>query len=161
MSERTGWRLSGQRRTKPFHYTMCGLDDVYLLNGYRMHRTREGHGISITNVDDLHRAIGRRIVDHKKLLAGKELRFLRAQLDLTQSELARLIGCDAQQIARYEKGENKIPGPADRLLRMIYLSHIDDGVDVRVVLQSLDELDVRPSEDQVFKVTPEGWRSAA
>ncbi|MEX2647743.1 MAG: helix-turn-helix domain-containing protein [Alphaproteobacteria bacterium] len=161
MSELRQWRLRGQRMKKPLHYTMCGLDDVYLVNGYRRHRTSEGLGVSITNLDGLHQAIGRSMVERKKLLNGKEVRFLRTQMDLTQSELARLIGCDAQQIARYEKGENKIPGPADRLLRMIYLHHFGGGLDVRDILEALDQMDARLDESQVFRVTSEGWQAAA
>ena len=82
-------------------------------------------------------------------------------MDLTQSELARLVGCEAQQIARYEKEQNKMPGPADRVLRMLYRDHLDDHSSARSVLEALDELDARMDDRQVFSETAEGWRPAA
>ena len=94
-------------------------------------------------------------------MSGKEIRFLRQQMDLTQSELARLIGCDAQQIARYEKGQNRMPGPADRVLRMLYREHLNDTCSTRAILEALDELDGRMDERQIFTETADGWKSAA
>jgi DNA-binding transcriptional regulator YiaG len=35
----------------------------------------------------LHRAIGAFLVTEKKVLSGKELRFIRKEMDLTQAEL--------------------------------------------------------------------------
>lgn len=161
MSDWKVGRARGARRKAPLHYTMCGLDDVFLQNGYKRYLTPEGSGVAVANLDGLHRAIGLHIVARKILLSGKEIRFLRTQMDLTQSELARLIGCDTQQIARYEKGENRIPGPADRLLRMIYRNILDGEIAVREILEALDAMDARESGRQVFTSTPDGWRAAA
>jgi hypothetical protein len=36
---------------KPYHYTECGLDDVFLLNGYERVKTEYGTGISIPDED--------------------------------------------------------------------------------------------------------------
>jgi len=160
MRQRT-WALGAEERKDPYHYTACGLEDVWLANGYDVEEIDGEAVIIVRKLDALHRAIGRFLVRRKKLLAGKEIHFLRKQLDLTQSELARLLGCNAQQVARYEKGENRIPGPADRLLRMIYRDHTQDNVNVREVLQALDELDSRQNDRQVFQETPDGWKSAA
>ena len=114
------------------------------------------------NFDGLLEAIGRSLVRRKKLLSGKEIRFLRQQMDLTQSKLARLVGCDAQQIARYEKGQNRMPGAVDRLLRMLYREHLHDPVFVQEFLEAVDQLDSRMADRQVFAETPDGgWRNAA
>ena len=109
-----GWLLSGEAAKRPYHYKGCGLDDIYLLSGYERKMTAHGMSVTIKNLDGLLRVIGDTLVARKKILDGKEIRFLRHQMDITQSELARLFGCDAQQVARYEKGQSKIPGPADR-----------------------------------------------
>src|SRR5580693_2642539 len=103
------WALGAEERKGPYHYTACGLDDVWLVSGYDPEEIDGEAAVTIRNLDNLHAAIGRYLVGRKKLLSGKEIHFLRRQLDLTQSELARLFGCNAQQIARYEKGENKMP----------------------------------------------------
>ncbi len=81
-------------------------------------------------------------------------------MDLTQSELARLVGYDAQQVARWEKGENRISGPADRLLRMLIREHLKDDIKVRDILQILDDMDARLADKTIFEVTAEGWRYA-
>jgi transcriptional regulator with XRE-family HTH domain len=112
--------------------------------------------IMVRNLDGLHAAIGRSLVRRKKLLSGKEIR-----LDLTQSKLARLVGCDAQQIARYEKGQNRMPGAVDRLLRMLYREHLDDAIFVQDFLEAFDQLDSRMDDKQVFEETPDGWKTAA
>jgi len=42
---------------KPLHYTLSGLTNVYLLNGYRIRKTPHGDTIAIEDIDGLHRAI--------------------------------------------------------------------------------------------------------
>lgn len=155
------WSLGDEEAKDPFLYKGCGLDDVWLISGYDVEEIDGDQAVVIRNLDGLHRAIGKSLVLGKKILNGKEIRFLRKQMDLTQSELARLVGCDAQQIARYEKGENKMPGPTDRLVRMLYEEQIGGHVAVRDVLKALDELDDRTPERYTFKQTSEGWKEAA
>ena len=144
-----------------FQYTGCGLHNIWLSSGYEIEWIDGEEAITIHDLDGLHAAIGRALVNRKKSLNGPEVRFLRLQMDLTQAELARLIGCDAQQIARYEKGQNKIPGPADRLSRALYREHLQDRGSLMDVLRALDGLDGRVDETQVFAETMEGWRAAA
>ena len=54
---------------------------------------------------------------------GPEFRFLRKQMQLSQSELASHLGVTDQTIANYEKGESGL-GPADPFMRTFYLLHI-------------------------------------
>ena len=154
------WALGAESLKAPYHYRGCGLDDVWLVSGYDLEVIDGEDTVTVRNLDGLLKVIGRYLVRRKKLLSGKEIHFLRKQMDLTQSELARLLGSNAQQIARYEKAENKIPGPADRLLRMIYRDCMDGGVSVREVLEQLDELDSRMNEKQIFQETSDGWTTA-
>ncbi len=71
-----------------YRYKGCGLDDVYLASGYEIEETPYGSGVIIRNLQSLHVQIGLHLIKHRKKLAGKEIRFLRHQMDLTQSELA-------------------------------------------------------------------------
>ena len=155
------WILSNEESKEPLHYTACGLDDIYLLSGYDIDNIDGDECITVRNLDGLHGAIGNYLVKGKKILSGKEIRFLRRQMDLTQSELARLFGCDAQQIARYEKDENKIPGPADRLLRAVYGEHVGGRIPITELLRAIDELDAKIDDRQLFEETEEGWQAAA
>lgn len=155
------WTRCGDPIKEPIQYTGCGLDNIWLSSGYHVEEVDGENFIRISDLDGLHSAIGRSLTKRKKLMNGKEIRFLRQQMDLTQSELARLIGCDPQQIARYEKGENKIPGPADRLLRMLAREHFNDTIFVRSILEALDQLDGKMDDRQVFTATSDGWKNAA
>lgn len=49
-----------------YHYTECGLDNVYLLNGFEYVETPRGSGAMIKNWKGLHGAIGRHLVREKK-----------------------------------------------------------------------------------------------
>jgi putative transcriptional regulator len=156
-----GWHHAGEKPKPPYHYTACGLDDVYLISGYEIEETGYGAGVSIKNADDLHQAIGAFLVNNKKLLSGKEVRFLRYQMDLTQSELARLFGTSAQQVARYEKEESEIPGPADRILRLLYNEHAQKSIQVRDLLTVLDQMDDGAGGKMIFERNHGDWKKAA
>jgi DNA-binding transcriptional regulator YiaG len=157
----TAWHHIGEKPKAPLHYKACGLDDVYLASGYEIEDTPHGKGISVKNADELHKAIGAFLVSNKKLLAGKEVRFLRHQMDLTQSELARLLGTSAQQVARYEKEESSIPGPTDRILRLLYKEHLQQVIAVKDLLTILDEMDDRTTQKMIFERADGTWNKAA
>ncbi|MBM3557037.1 MAG: helix-turn-helix domain-containing protein [Alphaproteobacteria bacterium] len=144
-----------------FRYSGCGLNDIYLTSGFVEKETPRGRAVSIADLDGLHRAIGADLVKRRKRLNGREIRFLRGQMDLTQAELAQLIGCDVQQIARYEKDQNAAPGAADRLLRMMYREHLGTSVKVRETLEAIGALPSSAGRRNFFAATNRGWRLAA
>jgi putative transcriptional regulator len=146
---------------EPLHYTWSGLDDVYLLSGYELIQTEDGVDTVIQDIDGLHRVIGECLATHKKVLNGKDIRFLRKQMDLTQSDLGKLMATTDQTIARWEKGEYPIPGPEDTLLRLVFLAHIKSDIDVQALIRELRERDAPIQEKMVFTETPDGWRAAA
>jgi DNA-binding transcriptional regulator YiaG len=108
--------------SKPYLYKECGLDNIYLQNGFSIEKIDGDETVSIHNVDGLWKAIGLSLVTRKKTLSPKEIRFLRNQMGKTQSDLARLLRVDDQTVARWEKKKSKIPGPADLGLRMLFLN---------------------------------------
>ena len=106
---------------KPYRYTECGLDYVYLMDGFEVVKTAYGPAVQVTNASKLDRAIALAVVRHQNRLAGQEVRFLRGLLDLTQAELGRALGKDAQTVARWEKGKTELPPTEDIAIRQIYL----------------------------------------
>ncbi len=157
----SGWHLKTEELKEPLHYPDCGLDDVYLLNGYEIENTSYGMGVTVQDVDGLRKAIARDLATRKKVLNGKEVRFLRKQMDLTQSELGRLVGLDAQSVARWEKGQRVLKkGPAELLLRVVYTGTDQGKINPLEILRTLDELDAPIREKRVFRETNEGWRAA-
>lgn len=152
--------LIGEKvRAKPYRYYACGLEGIYLLNGYSVEEHDGEQHVTVTNIDGLHQAIGRHLVMNRKALSPKEIRFLRNTLDLTQAELAERLGNTSQSVARWEKGECEVPGAAEKLLRVIFLVSImsEEGFQtLRKLLQStdLDQLDDqsdRPVQFQLFE----------
>lgn len=105
----TGWH----------HYTESGLNNVWLDGGVTHHETAYGPGVSIEDADGLDATIANWIVERKSYWSGRELRFLRRRLNLSQKGLADLLGYSDQQVRRWEKEEAEMPNPASRLLRLL------------------------------------------
>jgi putative transcriptional regulator len=102
-----------------YHYRECGLPNVYLLNGYREIETPYGRGVSIEDVEGLHMAIAHALVEEKPSLTGPEARFIRKLLELTQTQLAALLGVEDQSVRRWEKLA-RVPKQADHGLRLVF-----------------------------------------
>ena len=162
MHEKT-WHLQGEQQKASYNYKGCGLEDVFLVSGYDLEETPYGNGVRVRHIDKLHDAIGLFLVTNRKVLSGKELRFLRNQMGFSQSELARFMGCNAQQVARYEKDQNEVPGPADRLIRLLYKDHVKETgprLAIKKVLDTLDRLDDSKSAPMIFKQVDSNWKKA-
>ena len=142
-----------------YHYTESGLDSVYLMNGYEIVEMPEGRSVVIQDIDGLHQAIGRLLATEKKRLNGKEVRFLRTEMLLSQSSLARLLQLDEQTVARWEKGRTNIPGPADGTLRLLYLEHIGGNEKISVLLREIADLedDIDKFRRFTLEETSFGW----
>jgi DNA-binding transcriptional regulator YiaG len=145
----------------PLHYTACGLDDVYLLNGFVRHSTPYGEGVSISHLDALHDAIALYLVTTRKALSPKEIRFLRKHMDMTQDDLGEQIGVTGQTVARYEKGESEIQGPADLAIRMVYVLHrcpspAEAGRTMRRAVDAARK-DAQRHLHSVFEADAENW----
>ena len=140
-----------------FHYESCGLPNVCLRNGYTVKQTRYGEAVSIHNLEGLHKAIGTRVVQSGRILSPAEIRFLRKEMDMTQAGLAHLFEVNENTVRNWESdgdGRADIQGPADRLLRMIYLSYIDDEDSrVRDLLDQLAQLNRDQYELECFEFT--------
>lgn len=146
-----------------YHYTECGLDNVYLRCGYDIEDDAEyGEIVSIHDADELHRAIGDFLVRNKKILTGKELRFLRKEMDLTQAELGKWLGVTDQAVARWEKDKTDIPGSADYLIRTLFVDHLGQlsaGLSIRDLLSAVEKNDASREEGRhLFEHVNSDWK---
>lgn len=157
----TVWTLDEHDECEPFHFTASGLDDVFLGSGYDVFDTPAGRGVRIRNLDGLHCAIGEYLAAHKKTLHGKELRYLRKHMDLTQARLGDLIGLSSQQVARWEKNQCEISGAAESLLRILFIEHLRKRISVRGLLAELDERNGDDADKTTFVATDMGWQLVA
>ncbi len=126
---------------EPFHYTACGLDDVWLLNGFSVVHTPYGDGVAVEDSDGLHRVLAHVIVTDKRPVAAWELRFLRKHMGLSQNGLAQLLGSSDQRVARWEKRQSGIDPAAERLVRLLVLNWLKEDRDVKQALEDLAEQD--------------------
>ena len=143
------------------HYRECGLNYIYLANGFSYKETRHGRTVSIQNMDGLHRAIGTNLIKEKRELTGAEFRFLRNELGVSQQMLGMLLGKTAQTVARWEKAQSRIDGTADRLVRLLYAEQDGGNENIKNVLRELAVLDELAEETVCFESSREGWQLRA
>jgi putative transcriptional regulator len=144
---------------QPYRYKACGLPDVWLLSGYEIEQTPDGPAVTIQDLDALHRTIAHAVVQQQKALTPAELRFLRKEMDLTQAELARFVQMSSQQVARWEKGESEIPGPADLITRMLYGQSVGLDLNLRELAALLDDADEHPKARREFVAANGRWKA--
>jgi DNA-binding transcriptional regulator YiaG len=143
----------------PYHYTECGLRNVWLQSGYTVHKTPYGKGVSIRDVDGLHALIGRSLANKPKL-SGAELRFLRKELGLSQAALGRLVGTSEQNVSLWER-RGRIPKASDRLVRLIYVEKTSGNVKVRELIERLSDQDSGGQRKLTFAQKSGNWKEAA
>ena len=104
-----------------YHYTECGLDNVY-LEGIDL-RVCEACGEAsprIPRINDLHATIGQAVALQNVPLSGQETRFLRQHLGLKAKEWAAFLHVDTATLSRWENGGQAIGPQADSLMRLMY-----------------------------------------
>ena len=147
-----------------YHYTESGLDSVYLLNGFDFDDAPSGRQVIIKDIDGLHRAIGEYLVKEKKDLSGKEIRFLRHEMLMSQTTLAKFLGVSEQAVHRWENGKTEqVPKPAEALIRLLYSEQIIGCNDelkkaLKQIADIEDEMDARMT---LSRETNRGWKLAA
>jgi DNA-binding transcriptional regulator YiaG len=140
-----------------YRYRECGLPKVWLANGFQRHKTPYGEGVSIHDVEGLHRAIGLAIAAKREPLTGPEIRFLRKEMDVAQSELGDLLGLSDQTVALWERSKGKITKPAEHLLRLLYREHATGMSPVREFIQRLKERDLSEETGILAREDARGW----
>ena len=152
--------------TPGHHYVTCGLDYVYLRNGYREVETPHGAGVAISDARGLHEAIALAVIESPRPLRGQEVRFLRAQLKLSQDGLAHILRVRRGAVARWEgRPRAAIPGSAETALRAFYALKAGRNEVAEKVLHLLEEIDALENDradvrDAAFRETPSGWEHA-
>ena len=127
-----------------YHYTESGLDNVWLAGGFEYVDHPSGRHVKIKDIEGLHRAIGETLIQRKKNLTGKEFRFLRKEMLMSQAILAKLLEVTEQTMNRWENGKTDIPGTAQSIVKLLYSEHISTskhGVQLRQSLKKLSDLE--------------------
>lgn len=143
---------------KAFHYTFCGLDNIWLIKGVVIN---QDGSYSIPFLDELHDCIALTLVTKAQKLTGKEFRFIRKELGLTQKDISDEFGLDVQTVARWEKGETKGASfnPADRLIRMLFLLRkCGDSHTATMITKNLSLLEGNYKNKWLFEVSDDDWQ---
>lgn len=157
-----------------YQYKDCGLDYIWLLNGFEIINDPVfGKGVSIHNLEGLGKAIAEGIVLKAPFMRGQEIRFLRSQLKLNQTEMGTLVGRDMRTIQRWEEKKNEsIPTDIDRFLRLFCTAYL--GKEKTIAHQVCEYIKEAHGEIEPAKVTKDaqfprvelvdtgtGWKAAA
>ena len=139
---------------KTYRYTECGLDNVDLVNGFELTDGR----LRIENIEGLHRAIGQWLVSTRRNLSGREIRFLRHELEMSQATLANLLGVTEQTVLRWERPEESEAtqnSAAEKTLRLLYLERALGDSRVSEVLEQIADLEDKISQLVEFSFSEE------
>ncbi len=128
-----------------YHFTECGLDNVHLINGYEEKITPSGKAVSFKDLQNLLEVITQCVVNKAEPLNGREFRYLRIELDLSQKAIGNLMDKSEQTIANWEKGNESIPVLADKAIRDLYKESVGQ-TPTAGLLQKLSEVDRRYHE---------------
>ncbi len=129
---------------KKYHYTECGLDNVYLINGFDEMEFDGETVYAVHDTDGLHQVIGEGIINKTRLLSGQEIRFLRKEIGLSQKDLGKVLGKTDQTVANWEKNKGYVQSQAeDIIIRMTYAEKMGVSKSLTAYLNqlALDEID--------------------
>lgn len=113
---------------KEYHYTECGLDDVILCNLDVVQADDGEEVIIIPYINLLHKKLASIIITADGAMSGKELRFLRTHLRLTQDEMAHTLHKGRLTIGRWERGESVIDNATEIVVRGLVAEHLVEKI---------------------------------
>lgn len=110
---------------KFFHYPECGLDYIYLLNGLKEPEGNPFKTNYTLHEKNLYSTIIHYLVHKRTNLLGKEIKFIRNYLSMTQEELGQHLNVSLNTILNWEKNKSRIHGSSEYLLKLL---SIDNGI---------------------------------
>ncbi|MBW6512851.1 MAG: hypothetical protein K0A93_12200 [Desulfuromonadaceae bacterium] len=142
-----------------YHYRECGLDNVTLV-GLNVRKCPECGNIMplIPNIEGLHDALARAIINKDGALTPAEIVFLRKALGWSATDFARNMHCDRAQVSKWEHGTVVMSKPYDLLLREMVVSGKKITDYHRAELNWNKEAQPHPFRLQMGK---RSWREAA
>ena len=115
-----------------YHYTECGLDNVF-IEGMNMVEDHAGEAtVTVPAIGLLHQVIAEGIVTLPSKMSGKELRFLRTEMGLTQEKLADVLKVTLLTVSRWEREETPIKDTAEMLIRLMAVERLELDIDMDV-----------------------------
>ena len=141
-----------------YHYTESGLDHVWLENGYKEKKTPYGMAVAIDDADGLHEVLALEIANNQGRMTGKELRFLRVLLSLSQQGIAKMVGTTDQSMSLWERKGN-VPISADALVRLLVLEKLTGDGKISEVIHRINVVERLVNQRIVATERKSKWRS--
>ena len=140
-----------------YRYTESGLANAWLANGYKVKHTGYGDAVAIDDIDGLHLAIAQNLIEKKGSLTGKEFRFLRTLMGMSQIGIAGMLGVQEQSVSLWEQ-TGKVPKAQDALHRLIANERLVKGnVGITEVIERINIVERLVNQRIVAKERGHKW----
>ena len=143
-----------------YHYTECGLENVWLSNGYRVKETAYGMAVSVEDVDGLHAVLASHLIQKRGRLTGKEFRFLRLFLRMSQDGLAKMLGVQEQSVSLWER-TGKVPKSNDMVLRLLAQEKVAGNCGVADMIDRINTVERLLNQQIVASERGRKWTTKA
>lgn len=120
-----------------YHYTECGLDNVFIEGMDMIQDHAREDIVVIPAIGMLHKVIAEGIVKLPTKMSGRELRFLRSEMGMTQSRLAEVLKVTLLTVGRWEREETPIKDAAEMLVRLMAIEQLN--LDVKMGVDDVSE----------------------
>ena len=105
---------------RQYRYSESGMANVVLQGVTVAECSKCGNSeVLIPRMAKLHRAIAQALIKSPARLTGEQLRFLRKHLGMSGDQLGQYLHTDKTKISKWERGEDSIGPPTDRLIRLL------------------------------------------
>lgn len=141
-----------------YHYTQCGLANVWLENGFKEKRTPYGKGVAIEDADGLHKVLALALTRKQGRLTGKELKFLRVVMGLSQQGLGKWLGVGEQTVSLWER-TGKVPQAGDSLTRLLISEKFNGNCKVTDVIERINTVERMLNQRIVAREVRHKWTS--
>lgn len=141
-----------------YHFTDGGLRNVWLRNGYVLHATPYGNGVSFDDLEGLTKTICNALAQKPGKLTGAEFRYLRNHMLLSQKSLGELLGYSEQAVAKWEKS-GKIPKAIESIVRAIYQSRQNGHAKINSIIDTLNLIERAAASKIILSETRRRWQA--
>lgn len=143
-----------------YHYTTSGLDNVWLQNGYTVKQTPYGEAVSVVDADALHGMLAICLTKKAGRLTGKEFRFLRTMMCLSQQALASMMGVSEQALSLWERN-NRVTQSGDAVVRMLILEKLEGDGKMSKVIERVNTVERLCNQQIVARARSHKWTARA
>lgn len=141
-----------------YRYSESGLTNVWLENGYVEKKTPYGTAVAVQDVHGLHQAIAMSLMDKQGRLTGREVRFLRTLMGLSQDGLAGMLRVKEQTVSLWER-TGKVSSGGDLLVRLMYMEHANGDTTLSKAMERAKTVERLVHQKIVAHAHRNGWRS--